>query len=45
MDVWGVLDLADVGPVVGELDLLDHDGGITGHDVSGPGDSLTENTV
>lgn len=45
MDVWGVLDLADVGPVVGELDLLEHDGGITAHDVSGPGDTLPENSV
>lgn len=45
MDVRGVLNQADVGPVVGELDLLDHDGGVTAHDVPGPGDALPENTV
>lgn len=45
VDVWGILDLADEGPIVGELDLLDHDGGIAGYDISGPGDSLPEDSV
>lgn len=44
VDVWGVLDLAGEGPVVGELDLLHHDGGITAHHVSGPGDPLPEDS-
>lgn len=45
MDVRGVLDLADEGPVVGELDLLDHDGGVTAHDVSSPDDALPKNSI
>lgn len=43
MDVWGVLHLTDVGAIVGELDLLNFNGGITTHDIPGPLDSSPKN--
>lgn len=45
VDVGGVLDLADVRAVVGELDLLNYDGGVAAHDVAGPTDALPENAL
>lgn len=36
VNIRRVFHLADVGAVVGELDLLKYDGGITAHDVTGP---------
>lgn len=45
VDIRRVLDLADVGAVVGELDLLKYDGGVTAHDVAGPLDTLPENAL
>lgn len=45
MDIWRILDLADVSAVVGELDLLNYDGGITAHDITVPSDTLPENAI
>lgn len=45
VDVGRILDLADIGAIVGELDLLNDDGGIAAHDVPGPDHSLPENAI
>lgn len=45
VNVRRILDLADVGAVKGELDLLNDDGGIAAHDVTGPDDPLPEKAV
>lgn len=42
MDIGWVLHLADVSAVVGELDLSNYDGGIAAHDVTSPGNALSE---
>lgn len=45
VNVRRVLDLADEGSIVGELDLLDDDGGVAAHDVPRPGDPLPEEAI
>lgn len=45
VDIRRILDLADVSAVVGELDLLKYNGGVTAHDVASPGDALPEDAV
>lgn len=45
VNIRRVLDLADVGAVVGEFDLLKYDGGVTAHDVTGPRHPLLENAL
>lgn len=45
VNVRRILDLADVGAVKGELDLLNDDGGIAAHDVTGPDHPLPEKAV
>lgn len=40
-----ILDLADVSAVVGELHLLQYDGGVAAHDIAGPTDALSENAI
>lgn len=45
MNIRWILDLADVSAVVGELDLLNYDGGVPAHDITGPRDTLPENAI
>lgn len=43
VDIRRILNLADVSTIVGELDLLKNDGGVSAHDITGPADTLPEN--
>lgn len=43
VNIRRILDLADVRAVVGELDLLNDDGGVAAHHVTSPDDTLPEN--
>lgn len=45
MNIWRILDLADKGAVIAELDLLYDDGGVAAHHVTGPDDALPENAI
>lgn len=45
VDIRRIFDLADVSTIVGELDLLKYDGGITAHDITSPSDTLPENAL
>lgn len=45
MNIRRILDLADVSAIVGELDLLNYDGGVTAHDITSPNNTLPENAV
>lgn len=45
VNVRRVLDLADEGAVIGELDPLNDDGGVAAHHVAGPEDTLPENAI
>lgn len=45
VNVGRILDLADIRAVIGELDLLEDDGGVPAHYVPGPDDPLPENAI
>ncbi len=45
MNIRRVFDLADVGAIVGELDLVKYDGGVTARDVSSPRDTLPKDAL
>lgn len=45
VNIWWVLDLADVRAVIGELDLLNDDGGVAAHHITSPDDTLPENAI
>lgn len=45
VNVRRILDLADVRAVIGELDLLNDDGGIAAHYVTSPDDTPPENAI
>lgn len=45
VNIWRILDLADISAVVGELDLLKYDRGVTAHDIAGPRDAFPEDAI
>lgn len=45
MNIRWIFDLASVRAIVGELDLLKCDGGISTHDITSPDNTFPENTI
>lgn len=45
VNIRRILDLADKGAVIAELDLLYDDGGVAAHHVTSPDDALPENAI